>query len=208
MNYYHRPQSLRSTHPEEGSRRRWTADEFLQMVYAGIVGQSERVELIGGEIVQMSAKGNRHEIVRSELTIFWSDRRAKVYKIVSEPPLRLSEHDEPEPDIIVFPASQNVAQVTAASVTLVVEVADSSLSYDLEVKAPLYAAFGVREYWVIDPKTLTTTVHRTPTEKGYADITEAGPDTQLTPLLAPELAVRLADIGIEPEPVTPSTTSP
>jgi Uma2 family endonuclease len=199
MNQYQRPDDFVRERPEPGRPRRWTADELEHMVRAGIVNEIERIELIAGEIVQMSAKGNRHELVRNELTLYWARQLPLKLKFAEEVPLRLSEHDQPEPDIMLFPGSQNITQVTAASVLLVVEVSDSSLSYDLKIKAPLYAAFGVREYWVIDPQTLATTVHRAPGEKGYADVTKATASDLLTPLHAPELALRLADLGIEPE---------
>jgi len=199
MNYYQRPQKLPAQRPQPGRPRRWTADELGRMDAEGFFAEGEHVELIAGEIMQMASKGNRHELLRTELTVFWSDRRSGRYKVLSEPPLRLSQHDEPEPDIIVIPASQNITLVTAASVLLVVEVSDSSLSYDLKIKGPLYASFGMREYWVIDPHTLATTVHCAPGATGYAQVTEVAAVDQLTPHLAPELAIRLADLGIEPE---------
>jgi len=199
MNDIQRSQHFIAERPAEGSRRLWTADELEHMVREGIVNEAERIELIAGEIVHKSAKGNRHEIARNELTLFWADRRAGRYKFAEENPLRLSKQNQPEPDILLFPASQNVAQVTAESVLLVVEVSDSSLSYDLKIKAPVYASFGVREYWVIDPKTLATTVHRGLGAAGYAEVMEIAASELLTPHLAPELAVRLAGLGIAPE---------
>ena len=75
---------------------------------------------------------------------------------------------------------------------LVVEVADSSLSYDLEVKSLLHAHYGVREYWVIDAKTLTTTVFQHPDAAGYVDRSEVPGSVQLLPAVAPDLAIRLA----------------
>jgi Uma2 family endonuclease len=198
MNIHHRSQAYVPDRPAEGSPRLWTADELEHMVREGIVNEIERVELIGGEIVHMSAKGNRHELVRSELTLFWADRRGKRYKFCDDTPLRLDKHNQPEPDILLFPASQNITQVTADSVLLVVEVSDGSLSYDLKIKAPPFAAYGVRDYWVIDPKTMTTYVHRKPGQTEYAEVSQVAAGDLLTPHLAPELAVRLADLGIGP----------
>jgi len=199
MNYYQRPQRMIADRCEPGRPRRWTADELGRLDAEGFFAEGEHVELIAGEIMQMAAKGNRHEVLRTELTLFWIDHRAGLYKIASEPPLRLGEHDEPEPDLIIYRNNQTVAQVTAASVLLVVEVADSSLSYDLKIKAPVYASFGVREYWVIDPNMMATYVHRKPGQAEYAEVTQVAAGDLLTPHLAPELAVRLADLGIGPE---------
>lgn len=167
------------------------------MLEAGILTEDDGIELIAGEAVAMAAKGARHEILRNELVLNWADRRPNTIKFAEEPPLRLSDHNEPEPDIILFPASLRVTEVRGDSVLLVVEITDTSLSYDLDVKAPLYASFGVREYWVIDAKRLDATVHRESGPSGYADIRKLGPDDVLTPLASDALAVRLADLGLE-----------
>ena len=179
------------------ARRRWTADELEQMLRAGILSEDDRLELIDGEVVTMSPKGARHEVLRNELILNWARRLPSDIKFAEEPPLRLSPHDEPEPDIILFPANLWVDQTDGGTVLLVVEIADSSLSYNLMVKAPKYAAFGVREYWVIDTKTLTTTVHRAPYNDTYRDVREVLRAELLTPLNAPALAVRLADLRLE-----------
>jgi Uma2 family endonuclease len=78
-----------------------------------------------------------------------------------------------------------------------VEVADSSLSYDLATKAPLYASHGVRECWVIDARTLETVVHRDPMGAAYGSVERRRPDERLVPLLAPELAVALSELSLD-----------
>ena len=82
-------------------------------------------------------------------------------------------------------------------VRLVVEVSNSSLSRDLKLKAPMYARFGVREYWVIDANTHDTHIHRQPSPEGYSTITITTKSETLTPSLVPALAVRLADLRLE-----------
>jgi Uma2 family endonuclease len=166
------------------------------MLAAGILTEDDNIELIGGEVVTMAAKGARHEILRNELMLYWADRRPRGVKFAEEPPLRLGPYDEPEPDLTLFPASLRVPDVRGDSVLLVVEIADSSLSYDLEVKAPLYAAFGVREYWVIDARSLVTTVHRQPGSGGYADRQIIEGDKELVPMLVPTLAVTLGSLDL------------
>ena len=106
----------------------------------------------GGELVAMAPKDRRHEVLRTELALYWGDRRGRDLKIVSESPLRLGKHDAPEPDLIVFPASLFAPDVRADTVLLVVEIANSSFPKDMHIKAPRYAAAGVREYWVIDAR--------------------------------------------------------
>jgi Uma2 family endonuclease len=185
--------------PSEPTRRRWTADELEQMVRAGVIHEEERVELIDGEIITMAAKGNRHEIVRSELVVHWARRLPHEIKFAEKPAFRLADRQEPEPDIILFPSNFYVPDVRGDTVLLVVEVSDTSISYDLRIKAPLYSAFNVREYWVVDARTLVTTVHRQPAPDGYSDVREYRPADLITPIAVPPLALRLADLGVEIE---------
>ena len=178
------------------ARRAWTAADIDRMVAAGILSERDRVELIDGEVITMAPKGARHEIVRNELAVYWADRRPKDVKFAEETPLALGAYAKLEPDLILFPANLRVTEVRAETVLLVVEIADSSLSYDLEVKGPRYAAAGVCEYWVIDPNTLVTFVHRDPGPDGYVSRSEHGPSETLVPHLVPSLAIRLADLDV------------
>jgi Uma2 family endonuclease len=178
-------------------RRAFTVDEVERMVEYGILSEPEPFELIGGELVAMAPKDRRHEVLRTELARYWSDRRGRDLKVDSETPLRLGKHDAPEPDIIVYPATLKAPDVRAGTVLLVVEIADSSLPKDLTTKAPRHATAGVREYWVIDARTHATTVFRDPRPTGeYAHRQEHKTTEKLVPTLAPSLAVRLADLDL------------
>lgn len=191
------PPDLRP-HADAVRSRPWRADELQQMLAVGIISEHDRLELIGGEVVAMASKGARHEILRNELVLFWARRLPLSIKFAEEAPLQLSEYDEPEPDVILFPASLNVTEVRGDTVLLVVEVADSSLSYDLKIKAPFYASFGVREYWVIDAQSLTVHLHTSPTPEGYGRLVEVKPGTPVVPGAAAELGVSIASLGLDP----------
>jgi Uma2 family endonuclease len=199
MNELLRPPSLpATTRAAEGLlRRRFTFAELESMVASGIIDENERLELIGGEVVPMSPKGRRHEIIRSELALHLSRLWLRHLKVASETPLHLAPDTASEPDIIVFPASLKAPDVDGPGVLLVIEIADSSLAYDLHTKPALYAAHGVRELWVINAGTLETTVHRDPSAAGYAAVARSGGSERLVPHLAPELAVCLADLGLD-----------
>jgi Uma2 family endonuclease len=194
----HAISELATTQVAEGlPRRAWTVDEVERMVEVGILREPEPFELIGGELVAMAPKDRRHEVLRTELALYWVNRRARDLKIASGTPLRLGDYDAPEPDLIAYPASLLAPDVRADTVLLVVEVADSSLPTDLNTKRPRYAASGVREYWVIDARSLVTTVHLEPRPKGeYAYRKEHAATAMLVPMLAPSLAVRLADLSL------------
>lgn len=182
--------------PDAVERRLWTVEDLRRLEDAGILHHDERVELIAGEIVRMAPKGARHEVVRNELILALADRRPRDVKFAEEPPLTLDEHYEPEPDIILFPASLRVNEVRGDSVLLVVEIADSSFRWDADTKAKVYAAFGVREYWVVNARTLETTIHLGPAKDGYGSIRVAPPDEELRPTLVQPLAIRLSELDL------------
>jgi Uma2 family endonuclease len=178
-------------------RRKWTSEEVQRMLEAGILHEDDHVELIGGELIVMSAKGNFHEDLKAVLSTLWQKNSPPEIRVVQETPLHLSDSDEPEPEFILFPSSIRRRDVRGDTALLVVEVADPSLKYDKMLKARLYASFGVREYWVIDAVKLETTVHLEPQGTSYGSVKTYKPRKLLTPHLAPALAVRLADLKID-----------
>jgi Uma2 family endonuclease len=187
-----------STQAADGlPRRKWHVDEVQKMLEAGLIQSSDRFELIGGELVEMAAKNRTHEVVREALHNIWRRACPAHLKYHQEAPLRLGDHDEPEPDFMVYPAALKSPDVRSDTVLLVVECADTSLAYDLGRKALLYASFGVPEYWVINARTHVTTVHTGPSPAGYASIVEVPPEERVVPKLAPELALRLGDLDLE-----------
>ena len=177
----------RVTSAAEGlPRRRFTVAEVEAMVAAGVMEEDERVELIGGELVPMSPKGNQHEVVKSALIDLWIRSRPDDCRVTQETTFRLSEDTYLEPDVVIYLRTTGLPALTGTNVLLVVEIADSSLRYDTGRKAALYASFGIRELWVIDAVRLTTRVFREPAADGYRNASDFGPADRITPLIAPE----------------------
>jgi Uma2 family endonuclease len=189
----------RVTSAAEGlPRRRFTVAEVEAMVAAGVMEEDERVELIGGELVPMSPKGNHHEVVKTALLARWYRASPGDVLLTPETTFRLSEDTYLEPDIVIYPRTSGLRGLTGASVLLVVEIADSSLRYDTGRKAALYASFGIRELWVIDAVRLTTRVFREPAADLYRDARDFGPAEQLAPLVAPGVfSLRLDELELE-----------
>jgi Uma2 family endonuclease len=178
-------------------RMRWTLAEFERLVEVGILTEEDRVELIQGELVPMSPKGNRHEFVRDEIMDWMIRRLPEALRLSSEIGWRPPDADTyVEPDLLICPRAFKGVTVAPAEVLLAIEVAHSSLRFDSTTKAKLYAALGVRDYWVVDAETLTTRVHREPSADGYASVVEVPPGETLMPLLAAPLAVKLADLDL------------
>jgi len=177
-------------------RRAWTVAEIEQMVAAGIIPEKERFELIGGEVVPLSPKGARHESVKVALAIYWYQRLRNDLLMAQETTFRLDEHSFLEPDFVFFTRETGVAGLAPPTCLLAVEVADTSLSYDLGRKPRIYCEVQVPEVWVINANTLETTRHRTPSKDAYADIDVIPPTEPLIPAFAPALTVRLADLEL------------
>lgn len=199
MNSRERHQPRTPTQAAEGLPRwRWTLDEFERFIELGIFSEADRVELIGGELVPMSPKGNRHEQLRLVLQRWLSRNVSADIDVLPEPGWRPDGTQYIEPDIVLAPLTSNPVRTPARDVLLLIEVADSSLSYDLVVKTGVYAALGVTEYWVVDARTLVTHVHRNPCAGGYAIVATVEASGELTAERIPGLTLRLADLGLKP----------
>jgi Uma2 family endonuclease len=176
-------------------RRRFSVADVMRMVEVGLIGEDERLEVLDGEIVPMSPKGSRHEAIKAALNLRWGRMRPDTHAFAPETGLRLSDRTYLEPDFIVYSASILLADLRGSDVLLAVEVADSSLDYDLRRKPAIFAAFGVRELWVIDAARRLTHVHRRPVADGF-ELIEARPaDARLAPEHAPaEFGFALDDL--------------
>jgi Uma2 family endonuclease len=187
---------LPTTMAAEGMpRRRFTVAELEAMTETGILLEDERIELIGGEIVPMSPKGDHHELVKHALTHYWAARLPADLTFITETTFRFTRDSYLEPDFVVFP-NGGLTELSPATTKLVVEIADASLSYDLGRKAAMYAGFGIVELWVIHAVRLETRVHVEPTITGYRRIIDLPAHQRLVPMLIPSLAVTLEDLGL------------
>jgi len=145
----------------------------------------------------MSPEGSRHELVKIALVDCWIRARPTACRVAQETTFRLSEDTYLEPDVVIYPRASGLQGLTGPGVLLVVEIADSSLRYDIGRKAPLCASFGIRELWVIDAVRLTARVFREPAADGYRSTRDFGASDHLTPLIAPEaFALRLEELEL------------
>lgn len=170
--------------------RRFTVEEYHRMGEAGILAPGERVELIRGVIRQMSPKRRKH-VVAGTKAFRGLDKalegRATVYL---EAPLGLEDLDsEPEPDIVVC-SNPDVESygTTETKPLLVIELADSSLRYDMTEKAALYADAQIPEYWVVNLVDRMLEVHRRPQNGAYETCLRVSCGAQVSPEAWPDVA--------------------
>lgn len=160
--------TIRSVAP---SRHLISVEAFHRMGETGILGPEDRVELIEGEIIDMSPIGVLHAAIVARLASPFSLRLGATAVVWCQNPLRLDDVSEPEPDISILRprADFYTASLPGPSdVLLVIEVADTSLAYDLGTKVPLYARHGIPKVWVIDAATRQIRVFRGPFGGGDA----------------------------------------
>ena len=155
----------------DAHRYLFSVDEFARMGEAGIFAEDDRVELIGGEVREMTPIGAQHAGVVSRLTELFVTRAAGRAHVSVQNPIRLDRYTEPRPDLVV--ARRRRSHYTdrhpdADDVYLVVEVADSSLRYDRAQKVPRYGKAGIPETWLVDLAARTVTVYSEPGPDGYA----------------------------------------
>ena len=155
----------------EYSRRPFTIAEFDQMVEAGILREDDRVELIDGEIVTLSPIGRRHAACVRKLTRNLDRLLGDRTQLSVQNPVAIPDWSEPNPDVaLLVPRADFYANAHPGSrhIQVLVEVADTSLVYDTEVKAPLYARAAIRELWIVDLKARRILVYTHPRAGKYA----------------------------------------
>lgn len=174
---------------------RLTVDDLYELTAAGVFAENENIELIEGEIVPMAAaKASLHEHMKSRLNRGLVLTLPPDARLFVEPTVTLSEVTALEPDLAVWRKGGPSREMRGPDLLLVVEVADSSLGYDLKVKAGLYARHGVREYWVVDATRETVRIHLDPFNDTYSQVEEYGADEAVTASLLPGVSFRLSDL--------------
>lgn len=183
--------------PVEVIKRRFTADDYQRMGQTGILSSEDRVELIDGEVVAMSPIGPRHSAcidrANRALVILLGERA--IVRVQSS--VRLNRYNEPEPDLVLLrPQADFYASRLpgAADILLIIEVAESSLDYDREVKAPLYAGSGVAEYWVVDLNSNQLVCCSDPASGAYRTLRHHSRGESVTPVQLPGCSIAVDDL--------------
>jgi Uma2 family endonuclease len=186
------------TVPAGPSRKRWTRAECARLEASGLLDQ-QHLELVEGELIDKMGK-NRPHVNGLVLMQAWLQSVFGARRVNPETPIDVSPEDnpsnEPQPDIIVL--NRDLSHFRSANpgpqdLHLVVEVADTTLRFDLTTKAALYARAGIVEYWVLDVSDRRLIVHRQPQSGKYTVIPVYGEQESVVPLAAPHAIFKAAD---------------
>jgi len=172
------------------ARHRFTAKDYHRMVAACILSEEARVELIDGEVVEMSPVGAKHVNGVNSLDRILHTLVGPDIEISIQNPVRLRFDTEPEPDVVLLAADrdrQSIPQVR--DVRLLIEVSDSSLAYVRGTKLPLYARSGVAEAWIVDVDGETIERHTEPMDGRYRLVARAGRGESLPSTTVPAVTL-------------------
>lgn len=173
-------------------RRQISLDDYHKMIEAGILTEEDKVELIEGDIIHMSPKGSKHASCIRKILTWLPEKIATSAQLQIQDSIQIPDVSEPEPDLaLAIPRADYYVHThpLPEEILLVIEVADSSLSIDREIKLPLYAAAGIPEYWIINLRDRQIEVHRKPSGKHYLKSQILNPGEQL---LIPSLGIETA----------------
>lgn len=159
--------------PAGTQRHRFTVAAYFRMAETGILDEDERVELLDGDVIQLSQPGYRHAAVVDRLVALFAPLAGKSFIVRVQNPVVLDEFSAPQPDIALLRYTKDFyghAHPRASDMLLAVEVADSTVGKDLVWKARLYAAAGIPEYWVLDLNGDRVVVHTQPSASGFLSV--------------------------------------
>ena len=179
------------------TRWQFTVDDYHRMTEAGILLEDDRVELIEGELIKMSAIGNRHNAAVDRLNELFVERLQHRGIVRVQGSVRLNERNEPQPDLVILrrrPDFYERATAGPDDIFLVVEVADSSLDFDRDIKAPLYARTGVPEFWIVDLEARNISVYRDAGPTGFGRLDTYGAGDRVSPSALPDLGIAIEEV--------------
>lgn len=177
-------------------KRLFTTSEYHRMAQNGILSEDDRVELIEGEILEMTPIGSHHASRVDRLNALFSERLGARAIVRVQNPIHISAHSEPQSDLALLEPRDDFyaeAHPEPEDVLLVVEVAETSADFDREVKLPLYARAGIPETWLLDLAADCIEAFK-PSPQGYGEIRRLWRGQVIAPRAFPEVELAVADI--------------
>ena len=177
--------------------RRFSVNEYHRLGEIGVLTEDDRVELLEGEIVEMTPIGSYHAACVSRLNRMLTLQLGQTAIVSVQNPIRLNDQSEPQPDITLLkprPDFYKGGHPQPDDILLVIEVADSSVNLDRGTKLPLYAKAGISEVWIVDLTGLTVETYWQPSAQGYESISQLNDSEHVTSESFPALNISVKEI--------------
>lgn len=174
-----------------------TTDLYHQMIAQGILTEDDKIELLEGELIKMSAVGPRHAACVERLSDYLKDELGKAVAIRHQNPVELNIYSEPEPDLAIIKRRKDYyidAHPQPHDVLLLVEVADSTLKKDRGVKLSAYAKAGIGEYWIVNLVDDLIEVYTNPSGNSYQNVRLVRRDETLAIQALPAITLRSDEV--------------
>ncbi|HEX8352896.1 MAG TPA: Uma2 family endonuclease [Pyrinomonadaceae bacterium] len=176
----------------EVSRRHFSVSEYYRMAAAGVLSENDRVELVEGEIIEMSPIGSRHAACVGRLTELLGKQATDIAIVWVQNPVHVDDYSEPVPDVTLLRRRDDFyaqANPGPGDVLLLVEVSDSTAGYDRGIKVPLYARAGVPEVWLVNLPGDVIEVYARPAAGTYRETRLVGRGASLASAAVPALTL-------------------
>lgn len=181
--------------------RLWTREEYLRMAETGVIGPEERIELIEGRVVTLSPSDPKHDDALSYTTTLLTPVFAPTHVVRIQMTFDTGGISMPEPDVLIVKRSDAIPGQYPTTGDLVIEVANSSLRYDREIKASIYARARILEYWILNVVDRVLEVHRDPQPlagtyvgHAYASVTSLGVGASVSPIALPRASFNVGEM--------------
>jgi len=179
----------------EAGKKRFNVDEYYKMAGIGILRDGDRTELIDGEVIEMSPMGVRHSSAVKRANAFLSRQLQGRAVLSVQLPVRLNAFNEPQPDLALLRPRKDFYELRhpgPADVLLILEISDTSLQYEYDMKLRTYAASRIPEFWVLDPVGAALLVFREPSRGGYKTSLRYQDGDIVSMLAFPEIEIALS----------------
>ena len=178
-------------------RHRLSVDDYHLMAEAGILHEDSRVELINGDVVDMPPIGSEHAGTVKQLSRLFTLAIGQSALVSTQDPVVLGESSEPEPNIALLRSREDFYKSShpgSEDILLIVEVADSSVRYDREVKVPLFAQYEIPEVWLVDLPSRVLEIYQDPAGGRYRRLIRPGALGMFSPKALPEVTFDLSGL--------------
>ncbi|MEC4853558.1 MAG: Uma2 family endonuclease, partial [Jaaginema sp. PMC 1079.18] len=175
----------------------FSVEDYQRLGETGIFGQGDRVELIAGEIIKMSPIGTKHQACVARINQILGQELGDRAIVWPQNAIQLSENSQPQPDIALLTPRDDFYRdryPQPSDILLIIEVADSTIRYDRDVKIPLYGSAGIPEAWIVDLNRNCIEVYQSPDSDGYRSKQTYDFGQTLTPIRFPQRHLAIASL--------------